>query len=194
MKLCAICSADIENEEAPPLLFIGKFGRHYEICPACERVMDKLVAKESTENERRASTEYLYKRLFESEYGKTRAEVVEFFKTVLSDRDIMARLDENRLQSLRDDTAEQTDADAEEDASSPATADDETVEESFEEESALSREAEKVSWKVKLGFLLSYLAVGGGALAYGIVRTSVFTIVTASLILLLGLASVFARD
>ena len=62
------------------------------------------------------------------------------------------------------------------------------------EEAFLAEDTKKTSLVTKIVFLLLFLALGGGALAYGIIKPSVFTIVIGAIIILLGIASIFAKD
>lgn len=208
MKYCAICSAELAESEiktdlpetkgdaqepapeqtpAPALLFIGKYGRKHEICPACEEKMDELLTSESPAG-RKDALDYLYTRLFDPEFGKTSGEVIEYFRTLLSDEEALAEASRNLAESADADAAADTDTDAD------TESDTEAVEAPAEEESFLSKEPKKTSLGVKLVFLFLFLLVGGGTLAYGIIRSSVFTIVIGSIIILLGIGSVFAKD
>lgn len=205
MKYCAICSAELAESESntalpkdeaaeagkkePALLFIGKYGKKHEICPVCEEKMDELLTSESPEG-RKDALDYLYTRLFDPEYGKTSGEVVEYFRGLLSDDEALAEASRNLKESADADADSivEADADAESDNGTKAK------EASAEEENFLSKEPKRTSLGVKLVFLFLFLLVGGGTLAYGIVRSSVLTIVVGSIIILLGIGSVFAKD
>lgn len=44
MKKCALCSSDIAHLDTPALLFVGKYGKHYEVCTNCETLIDSINA------------------------------------------------------------------------------------------------------------------------------------------------------
>jgi len=84
-------------------------------------------------------------------------------------------------------------ADAEEN-NTPIITEDANEEDEISEEEFLADTAKKTPLVIKLLFSLLFLAVGGGAIAYGILRSSTFAIVAGAIVALLGIASVFTKD
>ena len=289
MKYCALCSAELAAHPAPALssgdadasagsslpqrepalLFIGRRGRRYEICPACEEQMDRLLQPKA-EADRRNALDYLYRRLFDPAFGQKSGEIVEYFRNLLSDEEAFQAAEE----AVRQDGEEETGAEREDRKTSVAgawgeaagtadlsdttggilssdgvdgrsrasdgvdgkgrasdgvdgkgcasdgvdddfrisgnTDDEAPVSGNTDDESPvsgnadeggddlsddlLSKEPKKTSLGIKLLFLFLFLLVGGGTLAYGILRSSVATIVVGAVVILLGIASVFAKD
>lgn len=279
MKYCALCSAELAAHPAPALssgdadasagsslpqrepalLFIGRRGRRYEICPACEEQMDRLLQPKA-EADRKNALDYLYRRLFDPAFGQKSGEIVEYFRNLLSDEEAFQAAEE----AVRQDGEEETGAEREDRKTSVAgawgeavgtadlsdttggilasdgvdgrsrasdgvdgkgrasdgvdddfrisgnTDDEAPVSDNADDESPvsgnadeggddlsddlLSKEPKKTSLGIKLLFLFLFLLVGGGTLAYGILRSSVATIVVGAVVILLGIASVFAKD
>lgn len=268
MKYCALCSAELAAHPAfalssgdanasagsslpqrePALLFIGRRGRRYEICPACEEQMDRLLQPKA-EADRRNALDYLYRRLFDPAFGQKSGEIVEYFRNLLSDEEAFQAAEEAVRQDGEKAGAEREDrkisvADAWGEAAGTADLSDTTggilasdgvdgrsrasdgvdgkgrasdgvdddfrISDNADDESPvsgnadeggddlsddlLSKEPKKTSLGIKLLFLFLFLLVGGGTLAYGILRSSVATIVVGAVVILLGIASVFAKD
>lgn len=278
MKYCALCSAELAARPAPALssgdadasagsslpqrepalLFIGRRGRRYEICPACEEQMDRLLQPKA-EADRRNALDYLYRRLFDPAFGQKSGEIVEYFRNLLSDEEAFQAAEEAVRQDGEEAGAEREDrktsvagawgeavgtadlsdttggilasdgVDGRSRASdgvdgkgcasdgvdddfriSGNTDDEAPVSDNADDESPvsgnadeggddlsddlLSKEPKKTSLGIKLLFLFLFLLVGGGTLAYGILRSSVATIVVGAVVILLGIASVFAKD
>ena len=95
MKECALCAKNIDHVKEPALLFIGRYGRRYEICLDCEELMDTLVSPDF-ESERDAAVKKVYGYLFENGEERVSSEMVNFFKDLLSeDSELMSEAKEN---------------------------------------------------------------------------------------------------
>ena len=55
MKQCAICAQSIEAVEEPAILFIGRYGHHYELCPECEAASERFIDPASPEDRKEAA-------------------------------------------------------------------------------------------------------------------------------------------
>ena len=198
MKQCAICSQSIEAVENPAILFIGRWGHQYELCPKCEAVTERFIEPASPEDKKEAA-DIIYHRFFEVSNGRKSAELLDYMKSLF---DESSQTLEEAREALRlsqeDDTTDIVPSANAEENNTPQTTEDTPVSSSEEneisEEEFLASDAKKTPMGIKLVFLLLFLAIGGGAIGYGILRDSVFPIVSGAIVALLGITSVFTKD
>lgn len=197
MKQCAICAQSIEHVQDPAILFIGRLGHHYELCPECEAATERFI-EPKTEEDRREAADIIYHRFFKVNTDRKSAEILDYMKSLFDESG--STLAEAR-EALRL-SQEECDADVvpsataeENNPSAPLENTPETNEiDEISEEEFLADTAKKTPIAVKLVFLLLFLALGGGAIAYGILRPSTFAIVAGAVVAFLGVASVFTKD
>ena len=182
-KVCALCSHDIDTVEEPALLFIGKYGRRYEICPDCEALMDTLVSTED-EAEKTAAAKTVYHHLFEGDEQKS-GELITFFRDLLAENsETMTEAKESLEEYEEEERRKKEEA---------LTEKDEVKTEPSEEEFLQSEEKPMKLW-VRLVFLLLFLLLGGGALAFGILSSRIAMAVVGGIVILVGIATVFSKD
>lgn len=179
-KACALCSRDIETQTEPAVLFVGKYGRRYEICSACERLMDTFVSGES-ESERTDAAKRVYGYLFNDGIPKS-PELLSFFKELFAEGD---RLDEAKELLSEEESTEASVTEAE---GVPSQEDEALI----SEEEFLADREKPTSLVTRLVFLLLFLLLGGGTLFYGIVGGKTLLVVVGAIIALLGTITVFS--
>ena len=178
-KTCALCSRDIEETNEPAVLFVGKYGRRFEVCEECEALMDTLVSDEAGD-ERNAAAKKVYHYLFADGIPKSR-ELLDFFKNLFADGESAEAADEDVVDAIEEDTEEEaTLAPIETDAL------DEISEEEF-----IADKVKPMTLTAKLLFLLLFLALGGGAVFYGILSGTVALIVFGALIAVISAGMLF---
>lgn len=188
LKACALCSCDIEHLEEPAVLFVGKYGRRYEICRDCETLMDTLVSPDSDEA-RNDAAKSVYHYLFNNDEQKSQ-ELISFFNDLLSeDSAAMLEAQEN-LEEYEEEEKKKKEAEDEGDA--PVTTP--TEEDLPTEEEFLADQDKPLKLWAKLLFLLLFALLGGGAIAFGIIKSAVTMIVMGAIVLLVGIATLFSKD
>ena len=190
MKQCAICSLSIEKIEEPAILFIGRLGHPYEICPECEAAVERFITPKSDEDRRQAA-DIVYDRYFRINTGYKGSEMLQYMKSLFDENGETLAEAQEALRQYHEETSESENAAPVEDIPTVPIIDEE---DEMSEEEYLADTAKKTSWAVKIIFLLLFLAIGGGAIVYGILRSSTFAIVSGALIALLGLASIVTKD
>ncbi|MBQ7364273.1 MAG: hypothetical protein IJW46_01600 [Clostridia bacterium] len=196
MKECTLCAKGIDHIKEPALLFIGKYGRRYEICLECEELMDTLVSGEY-ESERKNAGKTVYRYLFEREGDPISGEVVSFFKDLLAEgSELMQTAQENLDEYEREE--EQRRLEAEEAAKKALLAAEEATavavdEASISEEEFLKDETEPLSLKVRILFFLLFTLLAAGAVTYGILQSNTVSIVIGAIVFLLGAVSSFSK-
>ena len=197
MKECALCAKNIDHVKEPALLFIGRYGRRYEICLDCEELMDTLVSPDF-ENERDAAVKKVYGYLFENGEERVSSEMVNFFKELLSeDSELMSEAKENLEEYEAEE--EKRRLEAEEAAKKALSAAEDEATDAFdhalsEEEDFIKDETKPISLGVRLLFLLLFTLLAGGAVAYGIIQSNVISIVIGAIVFLLGLVTSFSKN
>ena len=200
MKQCAICAQSIEEVKDPAILFIGRYGHHYELCPICEAASERFIEPQ-TANDRQEAADIIYHRFFKLNTEYKSAEMLDYMKSLFdeSGQTLAEAREALRLSQEEEENTVVPSADAEE--NNISTIPEDTLEPTFnDEEDEISEEkfladtAKKTPLAIKLVFLLIFLAIGGGAVAYGIFHTSTFTIVAGAIVALLGITSVFSKD
>ena len=188
-KTCALCSREIEETNEPAVLFVGKYGRRFEVCADCEALMDTLVSGKATD-ERNAAAKRVYHYLFEDGIPKSR-ELLDFFKNLFADGESVEESEEGSVENTEEVIDEDTEKDIDEDVEeTPAPA--QTVEScEISEEEFIADKVKPMTLTAKLLFLLLFLALGGGALAYGIMTGAVTMIVFGALIALIASGALF---
>ncbi len=198
-KICALCTADITVLHEPALLFIGRYGRRYEICKACEDLMDTLVSSEDAAT-REDAAKTVYHHLFEEGEQKP-IELLNFFKDLLSeDSNALLEARENLEDYEEEEEKKRLEAEKKaEDALSIAEeaaikATDDSLDQGISEEDFLKDEEKPLSLPMKLLFLVLFLLLGGSAVAYGIFCDSVVMIVLGAIVSLIGLLTLFSKN
>jgi len=183
-KTCALCSCDIEGLEEPAVLFVGRYGRRYEICTECENLMDTFVSGDF-ESERTDAAKRIYDCLFNSGHPKT-PELLGFFKELFTDGERLAEaeamLAEIEEEEIVEEKAEEV---------TPAVTSDEAAIPT-EEEFLADREKPMSSFS-KILFFFLFLLLGGGAVFYGITSSTVFLTVIGAVIALFGFGALFTK-
>lgn len=194
MKQCAICAQSIEQVKDPAILFIGRYGHHYELCPECEAASERFIEPES-ENDRKEAADIIYHRFFTVNTDRKSAEMLDYMKSLFdeSSKTLEEAREALRLSQEESENDIVPSAVAEEN-NTPILSEDTVEEDEISEEEFLADTAKKTPIAIKLVFLLLFLAVGGGAVCYGILRASTFAIVAGAIVALLGIASVFTKD
>lgn len=200
MKQCAICAQSIEHIKDPAILFIGRWGHQYELCPECEAASERFIEPKS-ENDRKEAADIIYHRFFTVNTDRKSAEMLDYMKSLFdeSGKTLEEAREALRLSQEESENDIVPSAVAEEN-NTPILPEDTPSFSLHEEEDEISEEefladtAKKTPIAIKLVFLLLFLAVGGGAVCYGILRTSTFAIVAGAIVALLGIASVFTKD
>ena len=200
MKQCAICAQSIEHVQDPAILFIGRLGHHYELCPECEAATERFI-EPKTEEDRREAADIIYHRFFKVNTDRKSAEILDYMKSLFdeSGSTLAEAREALRLSQEECDADVVPSATAEENNPSAPLENTPEIDEIDEiseisEEEFLADTAKKTPIAVKLVFLLLFLALGGGAIAYGILRSSTFAIVAGAVAAFLGVASVFTKD
>ena len=195
-KACALCSCDIEHIKEPAILFVGKYGKRYEICFDCESLMDSLVEPKSPEDKTRAEGE-IYHYLFEDSEPKSH-ELVTFFRELLAEgSESMLEAKEN-LEEYEEEEArlkKEAEEAAEKAMLSAETAATDAVDEALPTEDEFLSDTDKpLKLWVKLLFLLLFALLGGGAVAFGILKSTVPMIVIGAIVFLVGVLTLFSKD
>lgn len=193
-KECALCSCGIEHIKEPALLFIGKYGRRYEICLDCEKTMDALVSAELPE-ERDAAVKTVYRHLFE-ENGQKSPELLNFFNRLLGDSETMNEARESLEEYEAEEAAKQAEAEAIANAAldtAEAAAQDAASDEISEEEFLAEGDKPLKLW-VKLLFLALFLALSGVAITFGAIQSNIPMIVIGAIVLLIGVGTLFSKE
>lgn len=198
MKQCAICAQSIDHVKDPAILFIGRYGHHYELCPECEAASERFI-EPKTETDRKEAADIIYHRFFTVNTDRKNAEILDYMKNLFDEggKTLAEAREALRLSQEESETDVVPSADAEENNIQTLTENNENeneVEEEISEEEFLSESIQKTPLAFKLIFLFLFLAVGGGAVAYGILRSSTFAIVSGAIVAFLGLASVCTKD
>jgi len=196
MKECALCSQNIDHVEEPALLFIGKYGRRYEICLDCEELMDTVVSPDAVGKEDAVKTVYGY--LFNTPDDQKSPELVSFFVKLLDEDSEMMREAQESLSEYEREEEERRRA-AEEAAKTALEAAEDAAVEAHDdalptEEEFIKDETKPVSLGIKLLFMLLFTLLAGGAIAYGVIRSHVLSIVIGAIILILGGFTAFSKD
>ena len=164
-------------------MFVGKYGKRYEICTECEEVMDTFLSGDF-ESERTAAAKKLYDCLFAENDPKS-PELLSFFKDLFSENGKTLLEAQESLREYEEELRESHEEDA------PVTP---PVDDSLPTEEEFLRDREKpMSIWAKLLLLLLYLLLGGGAIWFGIIRSTVALIVAGSLIALIGVFMSFSK-
>jgi len=194
MKQCAICAQSIEHIQDPAILFIGCFGHPYELCPECEAASERFIEPKS-EDDRKEAADIIYHRFFTVNTDRKSAEMLDYMKNLFDENGKTLAEAKEALRQSQEETPNDVvpSADAEEN-NTPIITEDANEEDEISEEEFLADTAKKTPLVIKLLFSLLFLAVGGGAIAYGILRSSTFAIVAGAIVALLGIASVFTKD
>ena len=200
MKQCAICAQSIEKIKDPAILFIGRYGHHYELCPECEAASERFIEPKSAED-RKEAADIIYHRFFTVNTGYKSAEMLDYMKALFDENGKTLSEAQEALRLSQEEAQNNVvpSADAEENNMLPPSEETplsffDNEEDEISEEEFLADVAPKTPLAIKLAFLLVFLAVGGGAIAYGILRDSTFSIVAGAIVALLGLSSVYSKD
>ena len=199
MKQCAICAKSIETVKDPAILFIGRLGHQYELCPECEAAVERFIDPQSADD-RKEAADIIYHRFFQVNTDRKSGELLDYMKSLFDESGKTLEEAREALRLSQEDC--KTDivpsANAEENNTLKTTEDTSLIasseEDEISEEEFLADTAKKTPIGIKLIFLLLFLAIGGGAVCYGILRDSVFSIVAGAIVALLGIASVFTKD
>lgn len=181
-KTCALCALDIEEQNEPAILFVGKYGRRYEICTDCEHLMDTFVSSED-EGKRNEAAKTVYNHLFSEGVPKS-MELLEFYKNLFDEGEGLAE-----AQKLLREYEEEERASCEEEA---LTEEEPTANEISEAEFLADRE-KPLGISVKIFYLFLFLLLGGAAVGYGILQSIVSLIVAGALVALLGIGMLFSK-
>lgn len=199
MKQCAICAKSIEALEDPAILFIGRLGHQYELCPECEAATERFI-EPASDDDRKEAADIIYHRFFKVNTDRKSAELLDYMKSLFDEggKTLAEAREALRLSQEEAETDIVPSADAE-DNNTPTITEDSSVlslseESEISEEEFLAETAKKTPIGIKLLFLLLFLAIGGGAVCYGILRDSVFSIVSGAIVAFLGITSVFTKD
>lgn len=194
-KECALCSCGIEHIKEPALLFIGKYGRRYEICLDCEKTMDTLVSSETPE-ERDDAIKTVYHHLFEDGSSQKSPELLNFFNRLLGDSETMNEARENLEEYEAEEAAKQAEAEAIANAAldtAEAAAQDAASDEISEEEFLAQGDKPLKLW-VKLLFFTLFLVLSGVAIAFGVVKSNIPMIVIGAVVFLIGVGTLFSKE
>ena len=194
MKQCAICAQSIENIQDPAILFIGRLGHHYELCPECEAATERFI-EPKTEEDRREAADIIYHRFFKVNTDRKSEEILDYMKSLFDESgSTLAEAREALRLSQEECDADVVPSATAEENNPSAPLENTPEEDEISEEEFLADTAKKTPIAVKLVFLLLFLALGGGAIAYGILQPSTFAIVAGAVAAFLGVASVFTKD
>lgn len=194
MKQCAICAQSIENIQDPAILFIGRLGHHYELCPECEAATERFI-EPKTEEDRREAADIIYHRFFKVNTDRKSAEILDYMKSLFDESgSTLAEAREALRLSQEECDADVVPSATAEENNPSAPLENTPEEDEISEEEFLADTAKKTPIAVKLVFLLLFLALGGGAIAYGILQPSTFAIVAGAVVAFLGVTSVFTKD
>ena len=194
MKQCAICAQSIENIQDPAILFIGRLGHHYELCPECEAATERFI-EPKTEEDRREAADIIYHRFFKVNTDRKSAEILDYMKSLFDESgSTLAEAREALRLSQEECDADVVPSATAEENNPSAPLENTPKEDEISEEEFLADTAKKTPIAVKLVFLLLFLALGGGAIAYGILQPSTFAIVAGAVVAFLGVTSVFTKD
>ena len=194
MKQCAICAQSIENIQDPAILFIGRLGHHYELCPECEAATERFI-EPKTEEDRREAADIIYHRFFKVNTDRKSAEILDYMKSLFDESgSTLAEAREALRLSQEECDADVVPSATAEENNPSAPLENIPEEDEISEEEFLADTAKKTPIAVKLVFLLLFLALGGGAIAYGILQPSTFAIVAGAVVAFLGVTSVFTKD
>ncbi len=184
-KVCALCSRDIEESEEPAVLFVGKYGRRYEICANCEGLMDTFVSSE-IESDRTGAAKRIYDHLFHEGVPKS-AELLDFFKDLFSENGRLVEAQDLLCEYAEEEAAALTD---EEDVTPVPAAEENAIP---TEEEFLASDGQSMPVISKILFLLLFLLLGGGTVFYGIVSSTISLIVVGAIVALIGVGMVFSK-
>lgn len=199
MKQCAICAQSIDAVKDPAILFIGRYGHHYELCPECEAATERFIDPQS-ETDRKEAADIIYHRFFTVNTDRKSGEMIDYMKSLFdeSGKTLEEAREALRLSQEESENDIVPSANAEENNTPILTedtpfplADDEYE---ISEEEFLADTAKKTPLAIKLFFLLLFLAIGGGAIFYGITQKNTFALVSGAIVAFLGLTSVFTKD
>ena len=194
MKQCAICAQSIENIQDPAILFIGRLGHHYELCPECEAATERFI-EPKTEEDRREAADIIYHRFFKVNTDRKSEEILDYMKSLFDESgSTLAEAREALRLSQEECDADVVPSATAEENNPSAPLENTPEEDEISEEEFLADTAKKTPIAVKLVFLLLFLALGGGAIAYGILQPSTFAIVAGAVVAFLGVTSVFTKD
>ena len=194
MKQCAICAQSIENIQDPAILFIGRLGHHYELCPECEAATERFI-EPKTEEDRREAADIIYHRFFKVNTDRKSEEILDYMKSLFDESgSTLAEAREALRLSQEECDADVVPSATAEENNPSAPLENNPEEDEISEEEFLADTAKKTPIAVKLVFLLLFLALGGGAIAYGILQPSTFAIVAGAVVAFLGVTSVFTKD
>ena len=196
MKECALCSQNIDHVKEPALLFIGKYGRRYEICLDCEEVMDTLV-NPSFDTEREEAAKKIYGYLFEKTDETVSSEMIGFFRDLLTeDSELMTEARENLEEYNAEE--EKKRLEAEEAAKKALLAAEEEMGEALDavisEEDFIKDETKPLSLGTRLLFFALFTLLAGGAVLYGVLQSNVVSIVIGAIVFLLGTFTSFSKE
>lgn len=194
MKQCAICAQSIDEVKDPAILFIGRLGHPYEICPECEAASERFIDPK-TESDRKEAADIIYHRFFTLNTDRKSGEMLDYMKNLFDEggKTLAEAREALRLSQEDDENDVVPSAEAEEN-NTPISTEDASEDEEISEEEFLADTAKKTPIAAKLAFLLLFLALGAGAVAYGIWRSSTFAIVSGAIVAFLGITSVFTKD
>lgn len=194
MKQCAICAQSIDAVKDPAILFIGRLGHPYELCPECEAATERFIDPK-TESDRKEAADIIYHRFFKVNTDRKSGEMLDYMKNLFDEGGKTLAEAKEALRLSQEDHENDVVPSAEaEENNTPISTEDTGEDEEISEEEFLADTAKKTPLAVKLLFLLFFLAIGGGAICYGILRDSTFAIVSGAIVALLGLTSVFTKD
>lgn len=209
MKTCSICGKPLEEEKEYAVLLIGRYGTVYQICEQCEENTDALASRQNDEA-RKSAADYMYKKVFEEKNGRCSPEVVDYLNELIKgdestiseaidavnsegaaeeDEEGAGGEDSEKSKAVPSDGTDTNDKDPGQDALDAIASDSDEDDGGY-----ISEEPKKTSLAVRIIFLLIFLLIGAGVLAYGIMQSAVSTIVIGVVVLLIGVASVFIKD
>ena len=199
MKQCAICAQSNEGVKDPAILFIGRYGHHYELCPECEAATERFIDPKS-ETDRKEAADIIYHRFFTVNTDRKSAELIDYMRSLF---DESGKTLEEAREALRYSQEESQDdivpsAEAEEN-NTPISAEDPPFPlsdngDEISEEEFLADTSKKTPLVTKLLYLLLFLAIGGSAIFYGAMQNNTFALVAGAIVAFLGLTSVFTKD
>lgn len=201
MKQCAVCALSIEHINEPAILFIGRYGYCYELCPECEKAVERFISPES-EDDRREAADIVYDRFFRINTDRKSAELLDYMKSLFNENGSTLAEAQEALRLFKEESELAEEETDEENAAekndgklvNEDTPTEDTEEDEISEEEFLADTAKKTPLGLKLLFLLLFLAIGGGAIAYGVWQSSTFSTVAGAIVALLGIASVCTKD
>ena len=85
---CTICNSSFDKEEVSSVLMIGRTGRAYKICQACECLMDAVVSDNDFVSKN--AKKELYHKIASNESVQHNIELLDYFSQIFQEKDIDA--------------------------------------------------------------------------------------------------------